>query len=99
MVVDKESKLVTIEIGRASIQNNDEIRSFLSALKFAVDEVATDKYRGNFCAEPKQGLFLRLQLNSSKQVYKLDEEVYKLYNLNQLKLNIDADLLYVIEIL
>ena len=89
VVVGKESKLVTIEIGRASIQNNDEMRSFLSALKFAVDEVATNKYNGNFCVEPKRGLFLQW-LNSSKQVYKLDEEVYKLYNLNQLKPNIDV---------
>ena len=57
-VVSKESELVTIEIGRASIQNNDKMRSFLSALKFAVDEITTDKYRGNFCVEPKQGIFL-----------------------------------------
>ena len=90
VVVGKESKLVTIEIGRASIQNNDEMISFFSALKYAVDEIATDKYSGNFCVEPKQGLLLQLQLNSSRRVYKLGEEVYKLYNLNQLQPNIDV---------
>lgn len=52
VVIDGESKLVTIEIGKALVQNNNKMRMLLSALKCAVDEIANGDYSGCFVVEP-----------------------------------------------
>ena len=90
VVVNNESKLVTIEICKALVKNDDQMRRFLSALRCAVIEIAEGGYSGHFDVEPQQNKKLKLQLNSSRRVFKLDQCVYKLYNHNQLRPNIDV---------
>ena len=83
------ANLATIKIGEAKVEDSQEMNCFFSALKYAVQCITDTDYNSRFVVEPAEGLKLELSLNSSNRVFLSSEKVYKLYDENLLKPNIE----------
>lgn len=49
------SKLITIEIGKADVDDTEKMTCSLTALKYGIEKIAETNYNKTFVVEPWQG--------------------------------------------